>query len=356
MPDDTDYEELAGRTIDEIKEHVEQHDVDLERLLDHEREGKDRKTLKQWLDRRIDEQEPETQDVAEEQDTEAPISRDEDGVTFQLSTKQAFIGTFLIGLIAGGFLMAGAFSAAGATGALAGLNPDQAGESPSDAAANDDTTDSGSEDNSNRVMLSEDMLQDEPTLGSSDAPVTIVEYSDYGCPWCAEWAGFDAIPQRPIDQEQTLDKIESNFVNDGQVRFIYKDYPVPQLHPNAPQAHMAANCILEQGQEMYWGYHDLLFDERDRWTRAGGNNPGDTFPDLAEQVGADTSAFNQCYENSDGSEVQADRDGIHQADGQLGTPTIFVGNTEDGFRKVEGAQPYSTLETLIQSEIDRATS
>jgi protein-disulfide isomerase len=350
MPDDTDYDDLSGRTVDEVKEYVTNNDsVDIERLLRHEKRNKDRTTLTSWLEDRLDEQ-------AASDTADAPS-----GITIQVSKRQAFIATFVIGFFAGGFIMAGAFSAAGATGLVGATGDPAEAADPSDgdAANTDDGGDTGDTNtgsgDSNRVMLSEDMLEGEPTLGSSDAPVTIVEYSDYGCPWCAEWAGFDAIPQRPIDQENTLDKIKSNFVDSGDARFIFKDYPVPRLHPNAEQAHVAANCIYEQGSDMYWEFHDLLFDERDRWTAGGGNAPAETFPDLAEQVGADVDAFNQCVENTDGSEIQQDKDGIHQVDARLGTPSIYIGNVEDGFRKVEGAQPFSALETLIQSEISQSS-
>ncbi len=347
MPDDTDYDALSERTVDEVKDYVTNNDsVDIERLLRHEKRNKDRTTLTTWLDDRL---EDETGNAATADGGDASI-------TLQVSRRQAFLATFVIGFLAGGFMMAGVFSASGATGLIGASNdPAEAGPSDGGDTATTDDGDTNTGSGSNRVMLTEQMIQDEPTLGNSDAPVTIVEYSDYGCPWCAEWAGVDAISQRPIDQEKTLEKLKSNYIDSGDVRFVYKDYPVPQLHPNAEQAHIAANCVREQGEDMYWEYHDLLFEERGRWTSAAGNAPGETFPDLAEQVGADVDAFNQCLENSDGTEVQQDKDGIHEVDSRLGTPTIYIGNVEDGFQKAEGAQPYSTLEPLIQSELDKAS-
>jgi len=207
-----------------------------------------------------------------------------------------------------------------------------------------------------RVMLTEDMLENEPTLGD-DAPVTIVEYADFGCPWCAEWAGYDAIPQRPIDQENTLDKIKSNYIDSGDVRFVFKDYPVDRLHPHAREAHKAANCVLEQGQDKYWEYHDVLFEERDMWTEGGGASDPQYMADLvnvlAREAGVDEQDLAECYNNADDDEIQEDIDTINQLDGRLGTPTFFIGSVEDGFRKIEGAQPYSSLEPLIESEIEK---
>lgn len=118
----------------------------------------------------------------------------------------------------------------------------------------------------NETTLEGISLEEEPTLGSSDAPINVIEYSDYGCPYCSEWAGFDAIPRFPADSSNWFDKMKSDFVDTGQARFIYKDYPVENLHPNAPDAHKAANCVLEQDKDAYWDFHDKLFENQDQWS------------------------------------------------------------------------------------------
>lgn len=117
----------------------------------------------------------------------------------------------------------------------------------------------------NETTLEGISLEGEPTLGDSDAPIKVIEYSDYGCPYCSEWAGFDAIPRFPADSSNWFDKMKSDFVDTGQVRFIYKDYPVENLHPNAPDAHKAANCVYEQDEDAYWDFHDKLFENQDQW-------------------------------------------------------------------------------------------
>ena len=106
-------------------------------------------------------------------------------------------------------------------------------------------------------------LDDEPSKGESDAPIRIVEISDYACPWCAEWAGYDAIPPRDIDKRDSWNKVKDNHINTGEAEFIYKDYPA---HRNSRTAHKAANCIEEQGGALYWKFHDKLFEYRDSWT------------------------------------------------------------------------------------------
>lgn len=108
-------------------------------------------------------------------------------------------------------------------------------------------------------------FEGEPVLGEESAPINIIEYSDFGCPWCAEWHGSDAIPQRPIDQEDSFNKVRSNYIETGSVQFAFKDYPVPRLHPNAETAHKAANCVLENSPDNFWEFSQELYEERDKW-------------------------------------------------------------------------------------------
>jgi protein-disulfide isomerase len=105
-------------------------------------------------------------------------------------------------------------------------------------------------------------LEGEPSLGDESAPIYVIEYSDFACPWCAEWAGYDAIPQRDIDQRDSWNKIKENYVQQGEIEFVYKDYPA---HQNSRIAHEAANCVWEQDSEAYWKFHDKLFEYRDSW-------------------------------------------------------------------------------------------
>lgn len=108
-------------------------------------------------------------------------------------------------------------------------------------------------------------FEGEPVMGEESASINIIEYSDFGCPWCAEWHGFDAIPQRPIDQEKSFQKIRDNYVENGQVQFIAKDYPVQQLHPEALTAHKAANYVWKNYPDKYWSYSQKIYEERERW-------------------------------------------------------------------------------------------
>ncbi len=96
-------------------------------------------------------------------------------------------------------------------------------------------------------------LDDDPAKGSPDAPVTIVEFSDFQCPFCSRFF------------EQTLPQLEKNYIETGKVRLVFKDFPLDNLHPNARPAHIAAECADEQG--MFWQYHDVLFENQAQWNR-----------------------------------------------------------------------------------------
>lgn len=115
---------------------------------------------------------------------------------------------------------------------------------------------------SGEVQLEEISLEGEPTKGSTDASINFIEYSDFACPWCAEWHGVDAISSRDIDKKQPYQEVVSNYVDTGDLQLIFKDVPA---HRNSPLAHKAANCILEQDEEKFWEFNDMLFESRDQW-------------------------------------------------------------------------------------------
>jgi protein-disulfide isomerase len=100
--------------------------------------------------------------------------------------------------------------------------------------------------------------------GSDEAPIVLVEFTDYECPFCAEYVGVDAIPSRPIDQGQTYKQILENYVNTGKVKYILKDLA---LHgPTASTVAQSARCAGDQGK--YWEMHDKLFENQVAWSEA----------------------------------------------------------------------------------------
>jgi len=180
-------------------------------------------------------------------------------------------------------------------------------------------------------------LDDDPFKGNPDAPVTMVEFSDFQCPFCSRF--FD----------QTLPLLEENYIDTGKVKFVYKDLPLDSLHPNARPAHIASECADEQGK--FWEYHDILFENQAEWNRLSSVDLNSQLIQYAATLGLETSSFDACL----GSQSMADEvneDYLQALSyGATATPTFFIGNEEDGFIKVRGAQPYVVFQRAIDDQL-----
>ena len=163
--------------------------------------------------------------------------------------------------------------------------------------------------------------------GPREAPVTIVEFSDFHCPFCKTVVG-------------TLKQITAQYGE--RVRWVFRDFPIPALHPEAPIAHEAARCAGEQGK--FWPYHDVLFD------RAPVSAPA-ALRDLAVLVGAEPAAFNQCLgSNKYRAAVAADMEVGTQL-GITGTPTFFINGA-----LLVGNQPITEFQRAIERELGRTAT
>jgi protein-disulfide isomerase len=122
--------------------------------------------------------------------------------------------------------------------------------------------------------------------GSPDAPITIMEFGDFQCPSCAEFAAL----YKPAIMRELVDT--------GRASFVFHDYPLVNIHGNAFVASRAARCAGDQS--LYWQYHDQLFGAQSAWGTMA--NPAPVFMELAAAVGADTGAFGTCM-SGDGHAV-----------------------------------------------------
>lgn len=175
------------------------------------------------------------------------------------------------------------------------------------------------------ILLPADIAIGEPTKGDPDATITIIEFSDFECPFCARF------------YDETLPLIEERYVDTGKVKFVYKDYPLP-MHPNAVSAHIAAECADEQGK--FWEYHDMLFDRQGEWSDS-------TMPMYGLELSLDMVNFNSCLSLA-GMEDEVRADLVEGSNhGVNGTPTFFIGN-DNGYIKLVGAQPFSTFDNILQ--------
>jgi protein-disulfide isomerase len=164
-------------------------------------------------------------------------------------------------------------------------------------------------------------VDDDPYLGPEDAPVVIIEFSDFNCGFCGKWY---------------LENLEALFSRyPEEVRFVYRDYPL--LSESSVTASQAAQCAHEQ--DAFWDFHDALF------TRDEPKNL-ETYLLLAEEFSLDIQNFEECYQ-SDRTMEEIENDARFAAGlGIRGTPTFFI----NGIPLV-GAQPLETFTAIIEDEL-----
>lgn len=164
--------------------------------------------------------------------------------------------------------------------------------------------------------------------GDSNAPVTIVEFSDYQCSFC----------QRHF--LQTWPRLKAEYVDTGKVRYVFKDFPLTSIHPQAPKAHEATRCAGEQ--DVYWEMHDRLFASQSQWGNKA--NHVEIFKGYAAELELDQTAFDACLENGRWAEaVDTDtNEGIRLS--VRGTPTFFING-----QALVGAQPFKVFRQAIES-------
>lgn len=169
-------------------------------------------------------------------------------------------------------------------------------------------------------------LGDAPSVGDADAPVVIVEYTDFQCPYCAR------------HHAQTYPQILENMVETGRVRYVFKDFPLTSIHPQAVLAAEAARCAREQ--EAYLEMHDALFENQGDWN--GKSNAAELFTGYAGELGLDTDAFASCLDSHRHQDaVMAELEEGTRL-GVRGTPGFFI----NGYH-VSGAQPYEVFEQAV---------
>lgn len=171
-----------------------------------------------------------------------------------------------------------------------------------------------------------------PFKGDKNAKVTLIEFSDYQCPFCARHFS------------QTVPEIEKDYIQTGKVKYVFRDFPIESLHPQAFKGHEAANCAGEQGK--YWEIHGRLFANQ----RA--MSPKE-LSEHAQGLRLDLPKFQQCLDSGKYSaKIRKDQAEAQNA-GVTGTPTFFLGLTEPnssnvkGVRKLIGAQPYTAFKEAI---------
>ncbi|UCC50176.1 MAG: DsbA family protein, partial [Anaerolineaceae bacterium] len=180
-----------------------------------------------------------------------------------------------------------------------------------------------------------------PFRGDPNAPITLVEYSDYLCPFCGRHFN------------QTLPALIESYGETGQVNFVFRDFPLASLHPTAPLGHAAALCVAEQGPALYWEMHDTLFANQGQWNQPG--DPSGYLNGLADSIGVDMDAYNDCVAAGNTSALVNQSVSEIQGLGFGGTPSFQVMDGQTGqIYLLVGAQPLQVfanmLDTLLAGE------
>jgi protein-disulfide isomerase len=174
-------------------------------------------------------------------------------------------------------------------------------------------------------VRAEDFIDDDPFLGDEDAPLTIVEFSDFQCPFCARF------------RSQTFDQLKSEYIDTGKVKFVYRDFPLHSIHSEAGKSAEAAQCANDQGK--FWEYHDKIFENQQSLSNSN-------YKQWATDLGLDSSKFNECLDSGKYTNEVANDLKDATATGGRGTPYFLVGN-----QPLSGAQPFSAFQALIDSQL-----
>ncbi|HDH31172.1 MAG TPA: DsbA family protein [Candidatus Wolfebacteria bacterium] len=188
------------------------------------------------------------------------------------------------------------------------------------------------------INLSEPQIGDDVILGDPKAPVTIIVFSDYQCPFCARY------------YKETESLIRKNYIETGKAKLIHKDLAF--LGPESTVAAQAAECAKDQGK--YWQYHDQLFEiEIKEFEEKGnsehtGNLNRETFQEIASNLEMNVEEFLNCFDSKKyAAEVENDVNEAKAAMGQnISTPTIFING-----KMIQGAYPYDVFVKAIEEAL-----
>jgi len=166
-----------------------------------------------------------------------------------------------------------------------------------------------------------------PSKGPEDAPITLVEFSDFECPFCVR-----VLP--------TIEQVQQTYGD--QVRIVYRQFPLNAIHPNAQLSAEASLCADAQGK--FWEMHDAIFEAR-------GKAGADRLKTMASDLGMDSDLFGTCLDSREfQDQVAADLEAGRQA-GVTGTPALFING-----RFLSGAQPFNVVSRVIDDELTRVGS
>lgn len=175
----------------------------------------------------------------------------------------------------------------------------------------------------------------DPFMGSPDAPLVLVEFSDFECPFCGRFF------------RNTLPKIKKDYVDSGKLKYVFKDFPLA-FHKKAQKAAEASHCAGEE--KKYWEMHDLIFANQRRMDLSD-------LIGYAENLGLNVESFEKCLEESRYAEGIKKDIAAGRSNGVTGTPSFILGiqnkQGEVAGNTIRGAQPYAAFKTAIDSMLKK---
>lgn len=186
-----------------------------------------------------------------------------------------------------------------------------------------------------KVDLGKDNL---PALGNSDAKVKIVEFSDFQCPFCERF------------YNENFAQLKKDYIDTGKVQFVFRHYPLKEIHPNAQKAAEAAQCANEQGN--FWDYHDMLFTKLSDWSSIDGASALEKYVEYANSIGLNGEELRNCVSTDEMADVINNDLEAGKKAGVNGTPTTYInGQLVSSGGQSAGALPYTELKKLIDEAL-----
>lgn len=203
--------------------------------------------------------------------------------------------------------------------------------SPSALTANQESADTGTKTNSPRPVDDTDYIR-----GNPNAPILMVEYSDYDCPFCKQY-------------HATMNQVMDEYGVTGQLAWVYRQFPLVQLHPNSPRVSEAALCVGDiGGNDAFWKFTNMVFEQREIDEQTNITK----LPSYAEAAGVSASEYNECLQSGkmESVVVASTEDAFNS--GARGTPytILMVGDQQ---AVISGAQPYETVKGIVENLVQQ---
>jgi len=176
-------------------------------------------------------------------------------------------------------------------------------------------------------------VENAPSRGDAKAPITIVEFSDFECPFCSRYV------------RDTYSQIQREYVDTGKVRYVFRNFPLEGLHPQAFGAAVAGECARAQGK--FWEMHDRMFANQRALTQAG-------LMQTAAAIGLDTDAFGKCLASDAPKKKVRDDLADAAALNASATPTFFFGTADKTgkvkvLQRIQGAKTFAVFKSTVDA-------